>query len=92
MTDGRHRASGVGKPGVFRPTSYYESAPTSYYESAATLADVERFCRIAREQGGSDDDEMRVPLVLGWAPIRGLKVFIDLAHNREDAFRKDHDA
>lgn len=59
------------------------------YDPPAKLADVERFCRIAREQGGSDDDEVRVPLILGWVPIRGLKVVIDLAHDREQAYRED---
>lgn len=59
------------------------------YSPPATLADVEAFCRQARQQGGSDDDEVKVPLILGWVPVRGLKVLIDLAHDREQAHRQD---
>lgn len=62
------------------------------YPELATLADVEAFCRIAREQGGSDDDQVRVPFVLGWVPVRGLRCGIRLDHNREAAYRKDQDA
>jgi hypothetical protein len=59
------------------------------FQAPATLADVERFCSQARRQGASDDDEVRIPMILGWVPIRGLKVTADLAHNREQAYRAD---
>lgn len=62
------------------------------YSPPATLADVERFCAQARRQGASDDDEIRVLRIVGWAPIRGLRVKVDLAHNREQAYRKDQNA
>ncbi len=59
------------------------------FDPPATLADVEAFCRKAREQGGSDDDEVRVPLILGWVPVRGLKAVITLEHNREQSHRRE---
>lgn len=59
------------------------------FDPPATLADVEAFCRMAREQGASDDDEVRTPLILGWVPVRGLKVMITLAHDREAAYRRE---
>lgn len=58
-----------------------------------TLSDLEAFARIAREQGGSDDDLITVapfPGLLGnFLRVWGMRCKVDLAHNREQAHRRD---
>lgn len=57
------------------------------YASPATLADLERFCELARKHGASDEDEITThPFRMR---IRGLRVVADLARNREQAHRRD---
>lgn len=55
-----------------------------------TLADVEAFCRVARQQGGSDDDQVTLHPVP--VRIRGLRCKVRTDHNREQAYRKDQNA
>ena len=60
-----------------------------------TLSDVEALCRIAREQGGSDDDLITVAVFPGLIGTRlrvwGARITVRLDHNREAAYRKDHE-
>jgi hypothetical protein len=53
-----------------------------------TLSDLEAFCRTAREQGGSDDDRLRVRTSFRGA-VRTLRLLITMEHNREAAHRRD---
>lgn len=54
-----------------------------------TLADLEAFCVRARRAGATDRDVLKVGKT--WrGGLRRLALKINLAHNREAAYQKDH--
>jgi hypothetical protein len=54
-----------------------------------TLSDIEAFCRLARQQGGTNDDVVRYKGTFR-STLRTLRVVLSLPHNREAAYDKDH--
>lgn len=55
-----------------------------------TLADLEAFCRLARQQGGVNNDVIKYRGTFRQT-LRMLKIIMTLPGNREAAYQKDHE-
>lgn len=53
-----------------------------------TLGDLEAFCRLARQQGGTDDDVIKIKGTFR-STLRSVRIVITLPSDREEAYRKD---